>query len=245
MRDLKEDLEEFLGEATGVISPEAADREKGWLGVMLEPINKEYAKARSLPSGALWVTHAVQGGPAKAAGLRTGDLLVELNGEPIKFSGRRALDYFLQSLRPSIGDPFRLTALRDGERIECSGEFAKQPEPVTLHAEDIGVSVTELTDGDIFAHNLFVEEGIWVTDVHRGGSAATSSRFGKSLLAEGDVIMEVAGQPVPSIRAFADVLETLRRERPEAVLVRYKRGRVNGYAGINLTIGDKDNGGKP
>lgn len=242
-RDLQADLKDFLAEASGEISPEEMDKQQGWMGAVFSPVNKQYAKARDLPSGSLWVTFASEEGPAYAAGLRAGDLITALRGTPIPFQGQRAMDYFLQSLRPRIGEPFSIEIARDDQRQTLEGTFAKKPEPTTLHAEDIGITVSDVTEADRFIHNLFTDQGIQVTQIHRGGPAATSSQFGQSLLQPRDVIVELAGHPTPTVEAFAKTLEILRREKAKAALVRYWRGRTTGYAGLNLTLGDKDNGG--
>jgi serine protease Do len=241
--DLTEDLTVFLAEATGVRSPDEEEKLKGWLGAFLDPINKEYAEAKKLPVSALWVLHADQDGPAAAAGMRAGDLVVALHGQPLRFNGPRVRDYFMKSLRPQAGAPFAVTVIRDGKEIELKGALAKRPEPVTLHAEDVGVTVANITDSDYVLLNLFSREGVRVTEVDRGSAAATGSSFGRTLLQRNDVVIELAGQPTPTIEAFGRVLESVRRDRPPAVLVKYWRGPLAGYEGLNLRIGERKNGG--
>jgi serine protease Do len=241
--DIADDLRVFLAGATGVLSPEEEEKQKGWLGAMLEPINKEYAEAKRLPESALWVLHADREGPAAAAGLKAGDLVVALNGAPLRFSGVRARDYFLKTLRPQAGQPFAVTVRRDGQAVECKGTLAKRPEPITLHAEDVGVTVANITDSDYVTLNLFSREGVRVTEVDRGSAAATGSSFGRTLLQKDDVVIELGGQPTPNIETFGRVLEAVRRDHPPAVLVRYWRGPVAGYEGLNLRIGERMNGG--
>jgi serine protease Do len=245
LTDLMDDLRLFLAEATGVRSPDEEEKQKGWLGAFLEPINKEYAEGRKLPVSGLWILHVDRDGPAAAAGLMGGDLVVKLNGEPLRFTGVRVRDYFMKAMRPQAGKPFAVTVLRDGREVEVRGTLARRPEPVTLHAEDLGVKVSNITDGDYVLLNLFSREGVRVTEVDRGSAAATGSSFDRTLLQNNDVIVELAGQPTPTIEAFGRVLESVRRDRPPAVLVKYWRGPVAGYEGLNLRIGERKNGGEP
>ncbi len=244
LSDLREDLAEFLAAASGATSADDEEKQKGWLGAYLDPINKELAKARGLPEGGLWIRHADVDGPAHAAGLRSGDLVVALNGQPLKFTGQRAREYFLKSLRPRPGTAFEITVRRADAEVACRGVITKRPEPVTLRAEDLGVTVQAITDSDRFANDLATRAGVRVTDVTRGSAAATGSSMGRSLLGRDDVIVELAGQPTPDMDAFSRALETLRRQQATTVLVKYKRGQATGFAGLNLKIGEKGNGGR-
>ncbi len=244
LADLRDDLADFLAAATGASSAEAEDKQKGWLGAYLDPINKDLAKARRLPEGGLWLIHADSEGPAYQAGLRAGDLVVALNGQPLKFTGSRAKEFFMKSLRPRPGTPFEIAVNRAGADLTFRGTIAKRPEPVTLRAEDLGVTVKAVTDSDIFTENLATREGVMVTGVSRGSAAATGSSMGRTLLMPEDLIVELAGQPTPDIAAFGRALEQIRRQQAPAVLVKYRRGQATGFAGLNLKIGEKGNGGR-
>ncbi len=245
MFDLHDDLQRFMAEATGAGAADEDKKKTGWFGAALEPVNKDYAKLKSLPSSALQVVHAAKRSPAAAAGVRDGDLIVAVNGKPIPFSGIRSLDYFFKALHPRVGDPFTLTVLRNNERIELKGAFTKQPERTTLQAEDLGVTVSEITDGDVFSQNLSTDSGVLVTEVKRGSPAANSGSMSQTLISSRDIIVELAGQPTPTVAQFGKALETLRRDRPPVVLVKYRRGLLTGYAGLNLALGQKGNGEKP
>jgi len=57
-----------------------------------------------------------------------------------------------------------------------------------------------------------------------------------------DVIMEIAGEPTPTLDDFARVLDDVRRDQPDVLLVYYRRGLTTGYAGLNLKIGENGKG---
>ena len=243
IKDSNNDLQAFLDDATGVTSPEEEARRKGRMGVMLRVINKDFAKAHDLPKSGLWVTHVVSDGPASAAGVQRGDLIVALNGDPLKLSGQRAHNYFMKSLRPQVGREFDVTVIRDDKKVSCKGVFDKVPEDEKLRAKDIGIEVKSITESDIFAKNLFTSQGVLVTDVERGSPAATSSSFRSGLLMKNDVILEIAGRSTPNLDAFMRVLDDVRKDKPDVLLVYYRRGQVTGYAGLNLKIGENGKGG--
>lgn len=243
MSDMLPDLQAFIDEAAGVTSPDEEAKQKGWFGAMLEPVNLDYAKAKGMPKSALWVMRALRDGPAAAAGVADGDLIVAANGKPLRLSGGRARDYFLKTLRPKVDAPFTVTVIRDGQRLECAGTFTRRPEPKTLRAEDIGVTVKEITDGDYFSANLFTTDGVLVTDVHQGSPAATSGSFRHALMRKNDVITSMAGRPVRNLDEFTQALDAVRRENPDVALVTFYRGRTTGYSGLNLKIGENGKGG--
>jgi serine protease Do len=243
-KDYAADISELytlaLENADEVEEKDDSKEKDGWLGVSLDPINKEYARLKKMSKSSLWVTHVYTDSPAEAAGMKNGDLIIAAYGEPLRLSGYRVKSYFANKVHPEVGKKFEFTVLRDGRKLTLSGTFEEKPEPKTLKADDLGVTVQSVSDRDYVNRGLFTHTGVLVTDIRKGGAAATSSSFGHSLLGGGDVIVELDGEPTPDIDAFAKVLEKIRRENRETVLVRYYRGHTTGYAGLNLKIGKND-----
>jgi len=238
LSDMNDDLQEFIEDVLSADSDEEDEEGgKGRLGVIVHPVNKDYAKEHGLPRYALWVDFVSEGSPAAAAGIKTGDLVVGLNGKPLRFSGDRAKSYFTKMLHPEVGAKFEIEVMRGGGRKSLSGVFDKRPEEKKLLAKDVGVEVKEIRDSDVFGQNLFTSQGVLITKIESGSPAATSARFRQSLLMKGDVILELDGRPTPTLEAFTKVLEQVRLENRDVLLVAFKRGTVTGYAGLNLKIG--------
>ncbi len=246
--DISSDINKLLLTATtGADKNTKDDEEKdGWFGVILTPINKEYAKLKNHSKSALWITHVFLDSPAADAGFKHGDLIISVNGQPLQLSGSRAKEYFTKALHPKIGSPFEVTVMRSGTEITISGNFTEKPEPKTLKADDLGITVQSISDVDYISHNLLTRNGVLVIDVRKGGAAATSSSFRKKLIGKYDVITALDETPTPTLEDFANVLEKIRRENNETVLIQYSRRHTTGFAGLNLKIGKNDNkkGGK-
>jgi serine protease Do len=239
LSDLSDDLRAFLKKG---IEGKAGENEtsagkKGWLGLMVDPVNKQYAQWNKLPLAGLWAVHVAEDGPAAKAGIKAGDLITGVNGQLLRYSGQRTKEFFAKSLHANPGESFTIEVIRNGREVKTSGTFVEQPEPVMLRAEDLGVTVAEIHSTEVFAENLFTKKGVMVRDVQKGSPAAVSGYMRVSLLMPKDVIVELAGHPTPDIKAFGDALESVRREKPAAVLVKYWRGPATGYAGLNLRIG--------
>jgi S1-C subfamily serine protease len=64
----------------------------------------------------LLLSGVIGGGPAEAAGLQKGDVIVEIGGQTI--ANIYDYTYALETLR--IGEPVRVVYLRDGERRETT-----------------------------------------------------------------------------------------------------------------------------
>ncbi len=97
---------------------------RGFLGVGLQDIDAEAAAALGLPpqTGTL-ITDVVEGSPSAEAGLKKGDIIVELNGVQIRSSEQLRLA--VARLKP--GEQVELVVMREGERNTYSIELAQRP----------------------------------------------------------------------------------------------------------------------
>lgn len=97
---------------------------RGFIGVQMQPVTREIADAIGLkePRGAL-VAQAIEDGPAAKAGIRSGDTIVAVNGEPIK----EARDLSRKVAQVAPGKTLSLTVYRDGKERTVTLEVASQP----------------------------------------------------------------------------------------------------------------------
>jgi serine protease Do len=102
---------------------------RGWMGVGLQDITPAVAEAlgRTDARGVV-VGEVSPSSPANAAGLQRGDVVVEIDGEPVVDS--RALRMRISQSAP--GTQVRLGIDRDGKRREVPlvlGELPERPRP--------------------------------------------------------------------------------------------------------------------
>jgi len=106
------------------VAPRGGGSRRGWLGIALQPITvPEALVARTGQSSGRMVVNITAGGPAEKAGLRTGDVLLALNGHGT--SGSHALRAFLAEDR--IGSQIEVKLLRDGAVLTTFLTVAAQP----------------------------------------------------------------------------------------------------------------------
>lgn len=100
---------------------EGGSVERGYLGVMIQPVDRDLAQSFGLdkPIGAL-VADVVPDGPAAAAGIKAGDVILEFNDQTVAEAKR------LPPMvgRAPIGEQATLTILRKGERQQVDLELA-------------------------------------------------------------------------------------------------------------------------
>jgi serine protease DegQ len=99
---------------------------RGWIGVEPQDVTPEIAESFGLSrkDGAL-IAAVVQGGPADKAGLRPGDILTSVNGEPILDT--TALLNSIAQLKP--GAEAKVTVSRKGKAVELTIVVGKRPPP--------------------------------------------------------------------------------------------------------------------
>jgi S1-C subfamily serine protease len=105
------------------VAPSASNR-RGWLGVALQPIIvPDQLVGRAGQASGRMVVSITKGGPAEAAGMRVGDVLLALNGTST--SGPNTLRAFLGG--ELVGTTVEVKLLRDGNVATTHLTVAVQP----------------------------------------------------------------------------------------------------------------------
>ena len=188
---------------------------RGWLGVMIQDVNRDLAESFGLdkPAGAL-VAQVVPDSPAADAGLEPGDIIVEFAGEEIDRSGD--LPHVVGRIRS--GTEVRAVVVREGDRRRIDvrvGELDDAGPRVAgdsgrAHDDLLGLTVRELPPPA--RERLGIEGGVQIERVEEGPAAAAGLR-------RGDVIARVNNRPVESVAAFRELVRGLPRGRSIPVLV--------------------------
>jgi len=90
--------------------------ERPFLGVRYRMISQDLALLNDVPQGA-YIVEVVEDSPADRAGIREGDIIIKLDGQPVREKDGGLAKLIAQK---KIGDTIRLTVWRDGEQKEVT-----------------------------------------------------------------------------------------------------------------------------
>lgn len=198
---------------------------RGRLGVGVQDLNQALAESFGLPKpeGAL-VGTVPPDGPAAQAGLRAGDVIIGLNGEPVRDS--KELPPRVAELKP--GSEARLSVWRDGKEQAFTLKVGELEEPRSQAANDapdaprgrLGLAVRPLSPEE--QREAGVKNGLLVARV-----AGPAEKAG---IAPGDVVLAVNGQPVEG----AEQLRELANKAGRHVALLVQRGGATLFVPVEL-----------
>ncbi len=180
---------------------------RGLLGVSMYTVTPDIAKSLGLKNteGAL-VSQVVDGSPAEKAGIRTGDVITSVNGQPVKSNGE--LRNAIGMLR--VGDKVEVGLLREGKPIHLTAIIADTtagaPGPAeSIHKAFEGATLADAPD----------EGGALVKNVEAGSAAAQSG------LRNNDVIVGANRGKVTSVQQLRE-----RAKNAQALVLEVRRGNT-------------------
>ncbi len=194
--------------------------ERSWVGLLAQPLLKSHdAKAGILVGG------VISDSPAAKAGLQAGDLVTRCNATEIPASrSPEDIPVFNRILLESaIGKEIILAGSRAGQAMiwKVTSTEREPAEPREKELLSWGITARDLTE--LSARELLRDDNkaVLVQSLRPGGAAATS----KPVIAPGDLILEVQGQPTPNLGELIRVSAELTKDKtePVPVLVSYER----------------------
>ncbi len=196
---------------------------RAWLGVVPAEVDQTMAEALGMSeTRGVLMSEVRPDTPAAAAGLREGDIILEVDGAAVNSTSELRNTISLAG----VGSDVKLRVLREGRDRDMTVTLGELPDaPVAAgvqreereNAEGIeGVTVRELTERARTQLNIEADvEGVIVTEV-----AQTSNAWHRGLR-EGDVITEVARE---AVRSLDDFEKLVGRHLDRPVLLKIMRG---------------------
>jgi serine protease Do len=197
---------------------------RGWLGVAIQDLSPELAAGFGVKEDAgVLVADVMKDGPAAAAGLRPGDVIVEFGGSAIK--DVPDLQKRVAAVEPGRVAP--VTVMREKRTVTLSVKIGEQPTDDAAEAADagdqiLGLTVEPLTPETAQQNRLTARSGLLVTDVAPGSPGAVAG------IRPGDAVLQVNRRSVGDVVAFRQAVAGLKPG--ESVPVYLQRGGgVNEY----------------
>jgi serine protease Do len=203
---------------------------RGWLGVQIQPVTEDIAESLGLQDtkGAL-VSEPQPDGPAQAAGVEAGDVIMAVNGQPV--ASPKELARLIGGLQPNAAA--KVTVWRDGKSRVLDVNLGEMPgaeqraavEPAAPDTgemlEGFGLTVARADDGN----------GVVVTDVEPGSDAEERG------LEVGDVIVKVNSVAVSSVKDVEKAVSDASKGGRKAVLVQIERDQTNRFVALPVAKG--------
>ncbi|MEX0686460.1 MAG: DegQ family serine endoprotease [Balneolales bacterium] len=178
---------------------------RGFIGISFEPVSENIARAFGLErTRGILVNDIVPDSPAEEAGMQSGDVIIEVNGETIREP--REFQFEIANMKP--GDEVSLTIIRNGEEESVDITLTQRPQDDEMAADD-GGSVEDITGfavrnlSDEITEQLRIPpnvEGVVVESIDQNSQAYRNN------LRQGDVIIAVNQNPVISVSEFNSIV---------------------------------------
>ena len=209
---------------------------RGWIGVYVQQVTPEIAESLNLKddSGAL-VADITADGPAEKAGLKRGDIIVEVNGT--KIDEMPELPKLVASYAP--GTKTKMKVIRDGKEKVLSIKLGELPEngaKVSSRKQDnevekkLGLIVQNITPQIKNRLGLESPEGVVITNVSSGSVASEAG------LVRGDVILEINKKQISNLDDYRKQVDS--SKEGQSLLFLVKRGSNTIYAALKPEADD-------
>jgi serine protease Do len=224
-------------EVIKAILDSASEEQKGKvtradLGLDLKPLQDlESFYAIDINKGVL-VNSVERNSPAQKAGVKTQDILEQINGRPTNARFPEEIAAIRKTIADlSIGKEAELTVRRGKETLHLKAT----PEKLTSalgeekEAKTWGMSIRDVTRRYANERQLDDDDGVWITTLSPGYPA------GKAELQVGDVVRSVNMKPVKDVDEFVKLYDASVKNKDPKVLVEVSRNRGKQTAVLKIS----------
>ena len=215
------------------------ETKRGWLGVRIQDVTKEIAEVEKLdePRGAL-VASVAPNSPSEKAGVKSGDIILEFNGERIN----QMKELPIIVARTEVGKKVKVKIWRNKKeitktitlgRLETSEDFKiskkKEEVPKETLIESLKVKVRKLSDQDVKSRNLPNQtSGLVITSIEKDSPLIDSIEINS-------VILEAQKKKIRTVEDLNQALkQVLNSNQKTILLVIYNSQNQKRYIGIKL-----------
>lgn len=199
---------------------------RGFLGVSLQPVDKDIADAFNLekPEGAL-VAEVVKDSPAEKAGLQQGDIIVEYNNNCVKSLGSFRNEISLMN----PGSKVTLKVNRKGKIVTIAVTLGSASDSFASDGfiQKMGFEVDSLTP-DLAKQLGYTkgEEGVVITKIKPGSPAAAAG------MRPGFLIMAINHKKVANVDEFNEAIKDA--ESKKRVLILARQGNMTRFYSLKI-----------
>ena len=209
---------------------------KAWIGIDTQVISSDLAEALGIPgSKGVRVTQVHPDSSAEKAGLKTGDLLLKLDGTVIPTSRPEESDVFSTLIRQyKIGTEANLSVRRGKEDLAIKIPLDASPEGTSELAsydcETLEFNSRDIGQADRVSEKLPADfKGVLISAITPAGWAALGG------LSAGDLLISIDGKATDSIETLKPILVDLEKSRRSPIVMFVRRGISTRYIELEPT----------
>jgi serine protease Do len=199
---------------------------RGWLGVRIQQVTDDIADSLNIkPAKGALVAGVEDKGPAKPAGIEPGDVIVKFDGKDVKEMKDlprivadtpvgKDVEVVIIRKGQEAKKTVKLGRLEDGEKqATLTTKKDDQPEEKSVVQKTLGLQLSNLTDSLRQRYKIKDQiKGVVITGVDANSAAA------EKRLNAGDVIVEVAQEPIATPADLQKKLDQLKKDGRKSAL---------------------------
>ena len=214
------------------------ETKRGWLGVRIQVVTKEIAEVEKLdePRGAL-VASVAENSPSYKAGIKSGDIILEFNGTPIKEMKElpkivaqtavgKTVKVIIWRNKKEITKDIKLGRLETSEDFKVEKKVEKNKEISEI--KSLKIKVRKLLPEDIKNRNLPNQTtGLVITEISKDSPI--------NYLEINDIIIEAQKKRIRSINDLENIVnQTLKSSEKTILILIYNNQNQRRYFGVKL-----------
>jgi len=188
---------------------------RGQIGVYAQTITPALAQGLGLPKDwGVILGDVTPDGPAEAAGLKVGDIVLSLNGKTMENGRQLEVNLY----RRALGTKVTLEVLRGGQKLNCEVEVIERVDDPMRFADMVNPEKNVVVRLGILGIEINQQVSQMLPDLRKKYGVVVAARAGGSLysteLNPGDVIYAVNDAPVTSVAALRQALDKVKPTEP-------------------------------
>ena len=219
---------------------EFGETKRGWLGVRIQVVTDEIADVENLGKarGAL-VASVAEKSPSDKAGIKSGDIILEFNGTPIKEMSElpkivaqtevgKTVEVKVWRNKKEIRKKIKLGRLETSEDFKEKEKESEPKTPEVLEIKSLKIKVRPLNKKDIQERKLPNQTtGLVITNIDENSPI--------NYLKVNDIIVEAQKKKIKSVKDLEKIVEaSLKSNQKTILIVIYNSQNQKRYIGVKL-----------
>lgn len=207
------------------IEAQGQEIQKAWLGIAMQVVTRDIAEQLEIEGrNGIRVVQVFENTPAERAGLKVGDVIIAINGQPVDASEPIDIEVLPVMIRKyAIGSEVSITVLRNRKEFNLSVTLGSLPRPPRemkkYRDENFEFTVRDIAFMDrVNERWTDKQKGVVVENVSSGSWAGLAN------VLVGDLVLSVNNRPIKDVESFEDIMREVGKKKPESVVLKILRG---------------------